>query len=402
MRRSALPIFHGETPRILRALAAYKRSSSRGPLASAPMTSAHRRGQGPRTGALSRMTDLKTPRRTRARASIDHDPKGQRSGGQVRHLRMVGLCLVAVFAMSAVAATSASAALPEFGQCFEKAGTGKYSNSVCTTKAKPLGTGNFEFRKGPEIAKKHFVGNAGTGVLEAKYIGCYTKNEFGEPVPDEKYGRKGLPCPGGDEENVVFEKPLKIECESESNTGEFTGTKEVKSVTVVFHGCKLEGTAPCSNTSTEGEIQVNTLKGKLGWINKKATPREVGLLLEPAVKKGEFAKFGCLGGQIVTVVGMGNANEGCAYPQKACGGDGLISPIGPVNTTTSALTQTFTINEATQENVPNKFEGAAPRKSLESYFDGSESPNSTTQWSKAGETTTNVAVSEVPGEIKAN
>jgi hypothetical protein len=318
----------------------------------------------------------------------------------MRHLRMVGVCLVAVFAMTAIAATSASA-LPEFGQCYEKAGTGKYSNAVCTTKAKPLGTGNFEWRKGTEVVKKHFVGGGGTGILEAKYIGCDYKT--GEKGADTEYGRQGLPCPVGDEAVVVFEKPLRIECESEVNHGEFSGTKEVKNVTVVFHGCKLLGASACSNTSNEGEIQVNPLKGKLGFINKKAKPSaEVGLLLEPAVKKGEFAKFGCLGGQIATVVGMGNATEGCAYPLPACGGDGLISTIGPVNTTTSKLTQTFTLNEATQENVPNKFEGTAPRKSLESYFDSPENPKSSTQWSKAGESITNVAESEEPGEIKAN
>ena len=62
MSRSALPIFHGEPPRVLRAPADHNRSSSRGPLASAPMTSAHRRGQRPRPNALSHMTGIGSSR----------------------------------------------------------------------------------------------------------------------------------------------------------------------------------------------------------------------------------------------------------------------------------------------------------------------------------------------------
>ena len=62
----------------------------------------------------------------------------------MRHVRMLGLCLVAVFAVAAVAATSASA-LPEWGSAKQRAG-GKYSDSNCTKKAKP-GTGTFELKK---------------------------------------------------------------------------------------------------------------------------------------------------------------------------------------------------------------------------------------------------------------
>jgi hypothetical protein len=49
---------------------------------------------------------------------------------------MVGLSLVAVFAIAAIAASGASA-LPEWGKCTKiGAKGGKYTDSNCTTKAK--------------------------------------------------------------------------------------------------------------------------------------------------------------------------------------------------------------------------------------------------------------------------
>jgi hypothetical protein len=276
--------------------------------------------------------------------------------------------------------------LPEFGQCFEKAGSGKYTNSVCTTKSK-TGTGNFEWRKASEVANKKFTGEAHAGVLEGLYIEC--KPNF-----------RRHPCVAPEEEAVFLGQPVKIECGSESSHGEITGTKEVKNVSVTFKGCKALGSVACGNAS-EGEVQVNPLKGKLGSINKSAKPREVGLLLEPAKAKGPFAKFAC-GTLFGAVVGMGNETEGCAYPLKACGGDGVISPIVPVNAMTSEFTQTFALNEATAENVPNKFEGASALKVLESYLFNLEKPEESTLWSKAGEAVTTVTHQAEPTEIKAN
>jgi hypothetical protein len=311
----------------------------------------------------------------------------------MRHIRMVGLCLVAVFAIAAVAATSASA-LPEWGQCYVQAKhEGKYANAGCTVKAKKVSekfTGEFEWRKGTEVAKKHFEGgNVGSGgVLAGEYIGCEIGGE------GDKY--RGPNCEGnGGTKNVLLGKPISVECESEHNSGEAAGAKEVKNVAVVFRGCKVLGSIPCSN-ALEGEIRVNTLKGTLGYINK--SKKEVGVLLQPFVKHGEFTKFNC-GSSIATVVGEGNEKEGCAYPLPACGGDGIISPITPVNTMTSAFTQTYTMNEKF-ENIPSKLEGKRIEL-LESYLYNAETPEYTSMWSKAGETITNANTPEEAVEIKA-
>jgi hypothetical protein len=298
---------------------------------------------------------------------------------------MLGLCLIAVLAVAAIASTSASA-LPEWGQCFKKGAGGKYTDSNCTKKATLKSPGEFEFRKGTEIAHKHFEGgNVGSGgVLTATYHLC-SASTF--------EGRKPK-CNAGETETIG--SPISIECTSEHNTGEATGTKEVKNVSVKFMGCKAAGSIPCANTPVEGEIIVNPLKGSLGYINK--AKKEVGVLLEPAIKHGEFAKFVC--GPLGSVVGVGNAKEGAAYTPETTGGyDGIISPITPVNTMSSAFTQVYTINEA-DENIPSKFEGKHIEL-LESYIFNPENPAYSTKWSKAGETITNTNTPEEAVEIKA-
>ncbi len=305
----------------------------------------------------------------------------------MRHVRMLGLCLIAVCAVVAVAATSASA-LPEWGQCYAKEG-GKYANSNCTSKAKK-GAGTFEWRKGSQVSpsQKKFEGGGGLGILSAEYHYC-EPGEVRQPH-----------CNAGEQENLFLGEPISVECESEVNHGEASGSKGVANISVIFRGCKLLGAVPCSNTEVEGEIQTNTLKGELGYINK--TTKDVGVLLEPTAKHGRFAQFTCIGGSITTVVGVGNAKEGAVYsPEKTGGYDGIISPITPVNEMNTEFTQVYTVNE-NHENVPSSFEGKHIDL-LESFVFSSERPYETTKWSKAGESITNVnkQISGEPVEIKA-
>jgi hypothetical protein len=305
----------------------------------------------------------------------------------MRHLRMVGLCLVAVFAITAVAATSASA-LPEWGQCFAKA-KGNYTNAGCTTKK--LAAGSFEWRKGTEVVKKHFTGNnvGSGGVLTAALEACY-----GKEMKSLRTTRAKCAEQGGKRQP---EGTLAIECESEHNAGDAKGSKEVANISVKFRGCKLFGSTPCQNGSEPGEIATNTLKGSLGYINK--AKKEVGVLLTPAKAKGAFAQFGC-GGVITTVVGVGNSTEGAYYEPETTGGyDGIISPVTPVNTMTKALTQVYKVT-ATAENIPSKFEGKHIEL-LETYSFNTENPEITFMWSRAGEEITNVNTPEEEVEIKA-
>ena len=287
----------------------------------------------------------------------------------MRHVRTLGPCLAALSAIAAIAATSASAN-PEWGQCFEKAG-GKYTDSNCTKKASSKSPGNFEWRKATEVKNRNFTGEGGTGVLSSNFTIC-------EPNP-----KKAPKCAEGE---TVEHLVATVECTKEANEGAAAPPNKVINVKVVFTGCLALGSFPCSNTATEGEIDVDSLKGSLGYINK--AKKEVGVVLEPAVKHGAFAKFNCAGILTVTV-GQGNAKEGAAYSPEITGGfDGIISPITPVNEMATAFTQVFSINEA-DENVPSHFEGKHIEL-LESWVQGNAGPEADSQWSKAGQTITNV------------
>jgi hypothetical protein len=320
----------------------------------------------------------------------------------MRHLRMVGLCLVAVFAIAAVAATSASA-LPEFGQCYVQAKhEGKYANAGCTVKAKKVSekfTGEFEWRKATEVepAKRKFSGTGGAGVLATELKTC-------ENTEKQHFSRRTPGCPEGFHEvtEEAVGKVLKVECTSETNHGEEKGTKEVANVSVTFKGCTIFGSVPCSNSAQPEEIKVNLLKGKLGFINKNVKPREVGILLQPIVKNGPFTSFTCgEGGQLTTVVGVGNEQEGAWYkPEKTGGYDGIISPMTPVNTMTNEFQQVYTFNEKL-ENIPSHFEGQHIYL-LEDYLYKTEFPSESSKWSPAGEAVTNTSIPVETAEIKAN
>jgi len=60
----------------------------------------------------------------------------------MRRFKVVGLCFVAAFAFSAIAASSALAG--EYGNC-AKAKGGKYSDSACTVVASPAGSGKYNW-----------------------------------------------------------------------------------------------------------------------------------------------------------------------------------------------------------------------------------------------------------------
>jgi hypothetical protein len=300
----------------------------------------------------------------------------------MRHVRMLGLCLVAVFAIAAVAATAASASSPEWGQCYAKEG-GKYANSNCTQKAKK-GAGTYEWRKGTELTNTGFSGAGGTGILISTFELC---------EPGATRGPKT--CAERGDETTEF-GPISVECTSEVSHGETSGKSDVKAITVEFRGCVALGSIPCSNTTNEGEIITNELKGELGYINKGT--KSVGVRLTPNAKNGEFAKFSCAIG-LTTVVGVGNTKEGKAYPGSKGGGDGIISPIVPVDQMTDSFTQEYTVNEGF-ENIPNKFEGK-PLSALEAYLYNTLEPSASSNWSKSGETIVNVNTPNEEGEIKA-
>lgn len=301
------------------------------------------------------------------------------SFSRVKHIKLTGLCLIAVFAVAAIAAATASAAAsPEWGQCVPKV-KGKYTNANCTTKGK----GEYEWVKGTSIPGKKFEGVGGSGQLKSILGECEnSKEEIKRTGPcEEEYNRSAV----------------SVTCTSENAKGEAHGKNLVSDVQVVFDGCVALEALKCSNTENPEEVKVNSLKGELGFID--AAENDVGVALEPEGTK-TFAEFGCGAPTPVDfAVGEAEKKETSKYGAKKKetvipryepkgGGDGIISPITPVNQMTKEFTQVYSQNEE-DENIPSKFEGAGKLKELESYFwnPGREVEG---RWEKAGETIENV------------
>jgi hypothetical protein len=337
----------------------------------------------------------------------------------VRHVRMLGLCLVAALAVCAYAVSSASA-LPEWGKCENVGSGGNYKNSNCTEKAKPKGSGSYEWKKGSELAPVPFTGqNVGSGgVLYSEFAECLGET-YEEYYHEARYTRQACEGKNPPKSYRHHEGYPYIECTEENSSGAASGKNEVTGVHVTFKGCKALGALPCENAGPE-EIQTSELKGKLGYISKPN--KEVGVLLEPVKKHGAFAEFTCPGLPLSVVVGVGNKKEGAAHTSSGCdqecrgatpeeekhgGYDGVISPITPVNQMTSTYTQEYKVenvetNEACPENTPSHFE----RKHIDLLENAPEITESGIgpikfQWGCAGEEITNVNTPAEPGEIKA-
>jgi hypothetical protein len=166
-------------------------------------------------------------------------------------IRIIGLALVAVFAMSVVTSATASAALPEFE-----------TSGVC--------------EKGPVAKKWHFETSACTTVSAGN------TGEFGQTTFTATSGTGKLVTKAG----------RTIECTSDSNWGELSEPKSDR-VRVTFSGCKSATFGVACNTAgaASGVIETKPLKSTLVYINEKVTPKTVGDLLEP--ESGNFAEIKC-------------------------------------------------------------------------------------------------------------
>lgn len=192
----------------------------------------------------------------------------QQTMSAIKNLRVLGACLTAACAMSAIVATaSASAAAPEYGRCLAvpkvgKTYSGGFSDSKCTKKSETK-TGKYEWN--PGAVKKFQTSTGGKAILEE--VG---KNAVG--------------------------------CESESSKGEFFGTKEVHNLTVTFKGCHV-GTLICTSEGhAAGELQTNTLEARVVW--EKEASKKTALELYPALGTEQFIEFNCSGQLTVSVKGQ--------------------------------------------------------------------------------------------------
>jgi hypothetical protein len=87
----------------------------------------------------------------------------EEQGGSMRGIRVVVIGLLAIAASSAIATTSASAALPELGRCVNKGSGGAYKYKNCV-KTDPSHNGAWEWEPGPGANGKFEAG----GIFEAR------------------------------------------------------------------------------------------------------------------------------------------------------------------------------------------------------------------------------------------
>jgi hypothetical protein len=189
-------------------------------------------------------------------------------------VRLVGVCLVAAFALGAIAAASASAAAPEYGRCVKatqvsKKYTGKYDNAGCTppkteTEKKAVEKGEGKFEWFPGVVKVKQTSKGGKGILE----------EAG------KYA---------------------VGCESEESAGEYSGTKEVKHLIVKFKKCEAPGLVCTSEGHEKGELETKSLEGKVVWEHESTHKTALDLFPEGG---GDFIEFTC--GSTLTVAVRGS------------------------------------------------------------------------------------------------
>jgi len=216
----------------------------------------------------------------------------------MKRMRIAGLCLVAVFALTAAFAVSAQAA-PEFGQCVAQK-KGEYTEGACKTKSAKPKKGHFEWHAGPAPScisvKKGFYSDPG----------CTTRDE--KKGKYEKAGGPGFTTAGGAAtlETPAFGAP--VTCASNSSVGSVL-TATTATQTITFVGCETSGKKCNSGGAGTGEIVVknvqNTLKEQLPGIVGISFASETG-------PTGIFVTFECEGPQIRTkgfVTGVNNGAD---------------------------------------------------------------------------------------------
>jgi len=191
----------------------------------------------------------------------------------MRPTKHLAVCLAAACALGVLAASSASAAVPEIGRCAKLEGvkegritkfSGKYSNRKCTRESAG-GTGKFEWMPGAGAEAKGFES---PGTLEPA--------------------------------TLETASGTKIACANSKMFGEYTSGTAEKNEISLFE-CKLSTTnEPCQSvrpeevppTPQEGTIISLPIEGTLGFIKKSGSKPEVGWDYKPKTGPLMFA-FEC-------------------------------------------------------------------------------------------------------------
>jgi hypothetical protein len=191
----------------------------------------------------------------------------------MKHLRVMGVCVLSAGAISSFTAASASATAPELGRCLK--GT---EHSVS----------NFDNSKCVKLASEDAVSEAEQlkkGVY--KWFPGVVKNKFTTKIKEATIAT--LETVGG----------TKITCTGETSTGEFVNTKEVGKMIVKFTGCEFSGVKCNSTGKGTGEIDTHSLGGPIGFETIVSPASKDHLANELHSESGNIAEFSCAGIPVV-------------------------------------------------------------------------------------------------------
>jgi hypothetical protein len=253
----------------------------------------------------------------------------------VRHVRTLGVCLAAIFALSALIATTASAGLPEWGGC-EYSARGKYTDNACTHKAEHKGEGNYEWFTGAEFGRVARFAEEEPPAQLKKYVFSFTPG----PATFETRSGRRMYCADG---NGGGEAGNQFELENANKETKET-TSGVHNVLLSFGECESEGEECYSNAHYAlGEV-TNLVawenengedpQGKLFFIDK--AKGEVGIELSTRQKTSKTEPVYLLKADCEGAVGT------FWFGGEKGGKNTLLIPIGPVDTMTTAFTATLT------------------------------------------------------------
>jgi hypothetical protein len=235
----------------------------------------------------------------------------------MKRIRIVGLCLIAVLALTAVAASSASAAAPEYLICGKaakvgKTYTGKYTGKLCEASSKVETGGKYELLPYTSAKKPAFKVSNGVSSLLV-YI------------------------PGT---GVVGD----TECQKAKGAGSVTGAK-TGTLVETFEKCQSSGKV-CTSTQAgekKGDITTQTLdttliasaSSKTGVANEVKGAGPGGLSAEFNCEGEEIATKGAVSGE-VTVVGIAAKDNTNVFATKS-GGEPDIESSEPLLTTITGV-----------------------------------------------------------------
>jgi hypothetical protein len=193
----------------------------------------------------------------------------------MKRLVTTGVCCIAVFALVASTAGSASATTPTWFECHRaaksgKVYTGQYDGKLCEEASEVDGNGKYELHEGIRKGRA-FKGKGGKAIL-------HVTTSLGSDT---------------------------VECASSSDSGTPALPNRETGVVMTYKGCETLGSKRCSSTGLRaGEVQISGLMGELVF-EEEAPNSPVELKLESAAHPGpggEMAQFSCEGLQ-ATITG---------------------------------------------------------------------------------------------------